>query len=204
MTVKRMKALLAELVAEASRTLRPPAEPRTVMAEFCRAMSVHRGRPITLVFRAFPDGIPVSGMRLDCGDRSIIVVEDRTPAESQLVILGHELWHEEEGDCEHHVAGLSAAAARALGPGQTPATVRQAAERILAAHEVPRDTLPAIAARSGSTLDHEQDAETFGLLFGREVRTWIPGRYAQDPENATTLEGRIRLSLLNRGGQTLR
>ncbi|WP_330461522.1 toxin [Streptomyces sp. NBC_00820] len=204
MSIRRMKALLAELGEEASRHLQPPAEPRAVMAGFCRAMSVLRERPITLVFRAFPDGIPVSGMRLDCGDRSVIVVEDRTPAESQLVILGHELWHEEQGDCGHHVAGLSAAAARALGPGQTTATVRQAAEQVLAAHEVPRDTLLAIAARSGSALDHEQDAETFGLLFGREVRTWIPGRYAQGPVSSTTLEGRIRLSLLNRGGQILR
>ncbi|MFJ5842302.1 toxin [Streptomyces shenzhenensis] len=198
---RAMKLLLSELGQEASMKLRPPAEPRVVMAVFCNAMSTRSGRPIDLVFRAFPEDIPVSGLRLDCGDRSIIVVEERTPAESQLVILGHELWHEEQGDCGHHVPGLSAADARALSPDQTVEGIQRAAERILLQREVPRETLLAIAARSESAQAHEQDAETFGLLFGRELRTWIPGRYAQGPVNATTLEGRIQLSLLNRSGQ---
>ncbi|MEU2881253.1 hypothetical protein ABZ651_34805, partial [Streptomyces sp. NPDC007070] len=51
--------------------------------------------------------------------------------------------------------------------------------------------------------DHEAQAETFGLLFGREVRTWMTGRYAAGPVSAATVEGRINLSLLNRGGRIL-
>ncbi|WP_018548545.1 hypothetical protein [Streptomyces sp. LaPpAH-108] len=191
---RAMKSLLAGLVAEASRTLTPPAEPRVVMSAFCEAMSRRRGRPIDLVFRAFPEDVPASGLRLDCGDRSIVVVEERTPPESQLVILGHELWHEEQGEHGHRAAG-------ALDPSRTTEAVRRTAARILAAREVPRETLPAVAARAGSADRHERDAETFGLLFGRELRTWIPGRYARGPVNSATLEGRIRLSLLNRGGQ---
>ncbi|MBJ7902948.1 toxin [Streptomyces sp. NPDC004549] len=191
---RAMKSLLAGLVAEASRTLTPPAEPRVVMGAFCAAMSKRRGRPIDLVFRAFPEDVPASGLRLDCGDRSIVVVEERTPPESQLVILGHELWHEEQGEHGHRAVG-------ALDPARATEAVRRTAARILAAREVPRETLPAVAARAGSTDRHEQDAETFGLLFGRELRTWIPGRYARGPVNSATLEGRIRLSLLNRGGQ---
>ncbi|MER6532082.1 toxin [Streptomyces sp. NPDC001508] len=200
---KAMKSLLSKLSEEASKTLQPPAEPRAVMAAFCDAMTACSGRPIDLVFRAFPGDIPVSGLRLDCGDRSIIVVEERTPAESQVVILGHELWHEEQGDCGHHVPGISAAAARALSPDQNTKGIQEAAEQILAAHEVPRDALLTIAARADSIQVHERDAETFGLLFGRALRTWLPGRYAQGPVSATTLEGRIRLSLLNRNGQIL-
>ncbi|MGW3341417.1 hypothetical protein ACWDCL_28545 [Streptomyces sp. NPDC001009] len=110
-----MKSLLGSLGAAVARNLEPPGEPRMVMDAFCRAMSEHRGRPIDLVFRAFPEEIPVSGMRLDCGDRSIIVVEERTPPESQLVIPGHDPWHEEQEDCAHHVPGLPAATARTLG-----------------------------------------------------------------------------------------
>lgn len=111
-----MKSLLGTLGIAVALNLDPPAEPRVVMNAFCQATGEHRARPLDLVLRAFPEDIPVSGMRLDCGGRSIIVVEERTPPESQLVILGHELWHEEQGDCGHQIPGLSAAAARALGP----------------------------------------------------------------------------------------
>ncbi|TGN79082.1 toxin [Streptomyces bauhiniae] len=188
-----MKGLLAGLEATVSRTLRPPADPRTVMGAFCRAMSEHRGRPVELVFRAFPEDLPVSGMRLDCGDRSLIVVEERTPPESQLVILGHELWHEERGGCGHHVPGLSAAAARAFAPASEGDIVRRAVREILAGDEISRRTLLAVAARAGSADRHEQDAETFGLLFGREALRWIPGRHARGPVDPDTLEGRIQL-----------
>jgi hypothetical protein len=173
-----------------------------VMQEFCRAMTVRTGRPIQLLFRAFPPDILVSGMRLDCGERSIIVVEEATAPEAQLVILGHELWHEETGDCGHHVAGLPAAA-RALAPAPNPDAVNRAAEQILDSHEVPREAVLAVAARAESLDEHEVDAETFGLLFGRAVRSWMKGRYAQGPVSADTVEGRIHLSLLDRGGRIL-
>lgn len=201
---RAMKQLLAKLAADVATVLRPPAEPRALMEAFCQAMGRRRGRPIQLVFREFPADVPVTGLRLDCGDRSIIVVEDRTPAESQLVILGHELYHEEQGGCGHHVPGLPAAAARALTAGQNPDAAQRAAEQFLAAHEVSRDTLLAIAARADSVDPHEQDAETFGLLFGRELRAWLPGHYAQGAAGATSLEGRIQASLLNRNGQVPR
>ncbi|WP_155055059.1 toxin [Streptomyces blattellae] len=202
MSTKAMKSLLSDLGKEASKSLQRPAAPRDVMEEFCRAMSVRKGRPITLAFRAFPPDIAVSGMRLDLGDRSIIVVEDRTVPEAQLVILGHELWHEEEEDRGHHVAGLPAAA-RTLTAAQPPEAVRRAVEQILDEHEVPREAILTVAPRAESAADHEVDAETFGLLFGREVRPWMKGRYAEGPVSAATVEGRINLSLLNRSGRIL-
>ncbi|CAL9645034.1 toxin [Streptomyces sp. R1] len=202
MSTKAMKSLLSVLGRHTAGAIQRPAEPREVMEAFCAAMSARTGRPIRLVFRGFPPDIPVSGMRLDCGDHSIIVVEEHTVPEAQLVILGHELWHEEQGDCGHHVAGMPAAA-RALPTEQAGEVVERAVERILAAHEVPPDALLAVAARAGSRDDHEADAETFGLLFGREVRTWVKGRYAQGPVSADTVEGRINLSLSSRGGHLL-
>ncbi|WP_179167541.1 MULTISPECIES: toxin [unclassified Streptomyces] len=202
MSTKAMKTLLTVLGRRATGTVERPAEPQEVMEAFCKAMSARTGRPINLLFRAFPPDIPVSGMRLDCGDHSIIVVEERTVPEAQLVILGHELWHEEQGDCGHHVAGMPAAA-RALPAGRVTEAIERAVEQILAAHEVPRDALLAVAARAESMDDHEADAETFGLLFGREVRTWMKGRYARGPVSADTVEGRINLSLSSRGGHIL-
>lgn len=202
MTSKAMKSLLAALGREAARTLQRPAEPREVMERFCQAMSVRTNRPIQLIFRAFPSDIPVSGMRLDCGDHSIIVVEEHTAPDAQLVILGHELWHEEQHDCGHHVAGMPAAA-RALTAAQTPEAIQRAVEQIVTVHEVPHDALVTVAARAAATDDHEIDAETFGLLFGREVRTWMKGRYAEGPLTQSTVEGRINVSLINRGGRIL-
>jgi hypothetical protein len=194
-----MKALLAALGEEASKRIQRPAEPRVVMEEFCRAMSVRKGRPITLLFRPFPAGVPVWGLRMDCGDRSFIVVEETTVPEAQLVILGHELWHEEQGHCGHGAAGLSAAA-RALTADLATERVRRIAEQILVAQEVPREAFLAAAARADVSDEHEVEAETFGLWFGREVRTWMVGRYAKGPTNPATIEGRIDLSMSSRGG----
>ncbi|MFE2040617.1 toxin [Streptomyces sp. NPDC059477] len=204
MSVKAMKELLAALGGEAATSVRRPAAPAVVMEEFCRAMSVRTGRPIQLAFRAFPSDIPVSGMRLDLGDRSIIVVEDGTVPESQLVILGHELWHEEQGHCGHHIAGLPAAA-RARPTDQTADAVHRAIQQVLHADEVTLEAILTVATRADADLadEHEVEAETFGLLFGKEVRSWMTGRYAEGPVSPTTVEGRIRLSLLHRGGRIL-
>ncbi len=128
MSTKAMKTLLTVLGRRAAGTVERPAEPQEVMEAFCEAMTARTGRPISLLFRAFPPDIPVSGMRLDCGDPSIIVVEERTVPEARLVILGHELRHEEQGDCGHHVAGMPAAA-RALPAGQVTEAIERAAGR---------------------------------------------------------------------------
>lgn len=201
-STKAMKSLLTVLGRQAAGSIQRPAEPRDVMEAFCKAMSVRTGRPIRLLFRAFPPDIPVSGMRLDCGDHSLIVVEERTVPEAQVVILGHELWHEEQGHCGHHVAGVPTAA-RALPANRTTEAIERAVEQVLATHQVSRDALLAVAARAESADDREVDAETFGLLFGREVRTWMKGRYARGPVRPDTVEGRINLSLGNRAGHIL-
>ncbi|MGW2722018.1 toxin [Streptomyces sp. NPDC001492] len=199
MSTRAMKSLLSELGREAAKSIARPAEPRAVMEEFCRAMSVRVGRPIQLLFRAFPPDIPVSGMRVDYGDRSLIVVEECTVPEAQLVIFGHELWHEEQGTCGDHAIGPTAA--RSLGG--PPGALARAAQQVLASEEVPREVCRTVTARSASADNHEVDAETFGLLFAREVRTWMKGRYAQGPVTPATVEGRINLSLGHRGGRIL-
>lgn len=197
MSAKAMKSLLSALGEEASKTLQRPAEPRDVMEQFCRAMGVRKGRPIALKFHSFPPDAGMSGVRLDFGDRSLIVVEEATAPEAQLVILGHELWHEEQDDAGHHTAGMSAAA-RALGDPQPPEAVRRALEQILDEYDASREAVLTVSAREESVDEHEAYAETFGLLFGRAVRPLMRGRYAQGPVSDATVEGRINLSLLNR------
>jgi hypothetical protein len=197
MSTKAMKSLLSALGEEASKTLQRPAEPQDVMQQFCRAMSVRKGRPIALKFHSFPPEAGMSGVRLDFGDRSLIVVEEATAPEAQLVIFGHEVWHEEAEDTDHHTVGMSAAA-RTHGGTQEPEAVRRAVEQILDEHDASREAVLTITARAQSVDEHEVDAETFGLLFGRAVRPWMRGRYAQGPVSDATVEGRINLSLLNR------
>lgn len=201
MSNRAMKGLLSALGKEAGKAIQRPEEPKVVMHEFCKAMTARTGRPIQLAFRAFPVDIAVSGVRLDLGESSVIVVEENMAPEAQLVILGHELWHEENGDCGHHVAGVPAAA-RALADDASDA-VQRAVEQIFTEEEIPRDALLAVAARAESVADHEVEAETFGLLFGREVRRWMKGRHAQSPPSAATVEGRLNLSLLPRDGRLL-
>lgn len=202
MSTKAMKLLLSDLGEEASKSLQRPAEPRAVMEEFCRAMSVRKGRPVELKFHSFPPEAGMSGVRLDFGDRSLIVVEAATAPGAQFVILGHELWHEEAGNVGHHTGGMPAAA-RTLGAPPPPETVRRAVEQILDQYDASREAVLTLTARAHSADDHEVDAETFGLLFGRAVRTWMKGQYAQGPVTDATVEGRINLSLLNRGGSLL-
>ncbi|MER6917360.1 toxin [Streptomyces sp. NPDC000594] len=197
MSVREMKKFLGALGRLAAKEISVPAEPHVVMDAFCTAMTVRTGRPIQLVFRAFPDAVGVSGLRLALEDRSVIVVEERVPPAAQLVILGHELWHEHQGDCGHHLGTASAAARSAP---EDPTAVERAVQQILAQTEVPQEALQAVAARAESSDSHETDAETFGLLFGSRVRTWLTGRYARGGATTTTVEGRITASLSGRHG----
>ncbi|MDL2079049.1 toxin [Streptomyces sp. GXMU-J15] len=204
MSAKEMKSLLAQLGEAAAQRITRPAEPHTLMHAFCDAMSERRDRPVRLILSAFPAGLEVSGARLDCGDHSVIIVEERATPTAQLVILGHELWHEEKDDRGHHLTGgTPRAVARTHGAYRTTEDLQQALDRILSEHRVTRDALLAIAARARSHEETEQAAETFGLLFGRAVRSWMTGPHAQGPVNAATVEGRISLSLTSRNRQIL-
>ncbi|MFE9679325.1 toxin [Streptomyces sp. NPDC006259] len=202
MSGKTMKALLAELGQDVAERIQMPAPAEVVMTEFCRAMSERKNKPVDLVFREFPPEVPVSGLRLVLDDRSVIVIAAGMAPQAQLVILGHELYHEEFNHCSHAMPGLGAAA-RAAAPDASGEAVQRAAELVLESEHVPLNALLAVAARSESTHNDEVNAETFGLWLGREVRTWVDGRHAQPRANAATVEGRLALSLSHRSGHVL-
>ena len=82
--------------------------PTELYAALCAAMSRRRGRPVVFRMAAFPPGT-ASGLWLDMADRDLVVVEERTAPEHQLVILGHELWHMKAGHRGHHVEGTTVA-----------------------------------------------------------------------------------------------
>ena len=171
---KDMRRLCGELVAELS--LPAPAEPAALYAALCDAMSRRRGRPVQFRTAAFP-ACTASGLWLDMTDRDLVVIEERTAPDHQLVILGHELWHMKAGHCGHHVEGARVAARLLSDDADLRATVRK------------------VAARSRFDLADEQEAETFGLLLASKCRTWLAGSALRGPVQRDHLAGRIEASL---------
>jgi hypothetical protein len=171
---KEMRRLCGELVAEL--TLPAPARPEDLYGALCDAMSRRRGRPVHFRTAAFPPGT-ASGLWLDMADQDVVVVEERTAPDHQLVILGHELWHMKAGHCSHHVEGAAVAA------------------RLLSDEADLEDTVRRIAARTRFDLTDEQDAESFGLLLASKCRTWLAGSSSRGPVQRDRLAGRIEASL---------
>ncbi|MFI8191289.1 toxin-antitoxin system, toxin component [Streptomyces sp. NPDC085946] len=172
-----MRRLCAELVTEL--TLPAPARPADLYGALCDAMSRRRGRPVQFRTAAFPPGT-ASGLWLDMTDRDLVVVEERTAPDHQLVILGHELWHMTAGHCGHHVGG-AAVAARLLGDDPDEDALRA--------------TVLRVAARTRFDLADEREAESFGLLLASKCRTWLAGSELRGPVQRDRLAGRIEASL---------
>ncbi|WP_320782883.1 toxin-antitoxin system, toxin component [Streptomyces sp. CRN 30] len=184
-----MRRLCGRLVAELA--LEVPAPPADLYAALCEAMSRRRGRPVLFRTAAFPPGT-ASGLWLDMADRDLVVVEERTAPEHQLVILGHELWHMKAGHRGHVTEGVTAAA-RLLGGGgedlRTPGDAWYVDEDAL------RATVRAVAARSRFDLADEREAESFGLLLASKCRTRLAGASLRGPVQRDHLAGRIEASL---------
>ncbi|GAA5213558.1 hypothetical protein GCM10023323_55030 [Streptomyces thinghirensis] len=177
---REMRRLCGELVEEL--TLPAPARPTELYAALCEAMSRRRGRPVLFRMAAFPPGT-ASGLWLDMADQDLVVVEERTAPDHQLVILGHELWHMKAGHCGHHVEGATVAARLLDADG---------ADRD---EEVLRATVRTVAARSRFDLADEKEAEAFGLLLASKCRTWLDGSALRGPVQRDHLAGRIGASL---------
>lgn len=171
---REMRRLSGELVAEL--TLPAPAAPADLYTALCDGMSRRRGRPVHFRTACFPTDT-ASGLWLDMADQDLVVVEERTAPDHQLVILGHELWHMKAGHCGEHVEG-AAVAARLLSDGaDLQATVRS------------------VAARTRFDLADEKEAESFGLLLASKCRVWLPGSSPRGRGQRDHLAGRIEASL---------
>ncbi|MDT0433076.1 MULTISPECIES: toxin-antitoxin system, toxin component [Streptomyces] len=177
---KDMRRLCGGLVAEL--TLPAPAPPAELYGALCAAMSRRRGRPVQFRMSAFPPGT-ASGLWLDMADRDLVVIEERTAPDHQLVILGHELWHMSAGHSGHDVEGARVAARLLLAAGDG---IDDGALR---------DTVRRVAARSRFDLADEREAETFGLLLASKCRAWLAGSSLRGPVQRDHLAGRIEASL---------
>ncbi|ALO97487.1 hypothetical protein SHL15_6455 [Streptomyces hygroscopicus subsp. limoneus] len=172
-----MRRLCNELVG--GLTLSVPAPPDELYRALCGAMSHRRGRPVHFRTAAFPPGT-ASGLWLDLTDRDVVVVEERTAPEHQLVILGHELWHMQADHCELHMDGVGTAT-RLLSDHTDQEALQAAVQRV--------------AARSRFDVAEERDAETFGLLLASKCRTWLTGSGSRGPVQRDGVAGRIEASL---------
>lgn len=172
---KEMRRLCGELIAGID--LPVPAEPTDLYATLCARMSGRRGRPVQFRMASFPPGT-ASGLWLDMADQDLIVIEERTAPDHQLVILGHELWHMQAGHCSHHVEG-AAVAARLLNDGADL-----------------QDTVLKVAARTHFDVAEENEAESFGLLLSSKCRSLLTSSPAHGPlPGLDVIEGRIEASL---------
>ncbi|MFI9645360.1 toxin-antitoxin system, toxin component [Streptomyces sp. NPDC052040] len=175
-----MRRLCGELVAELS--LPAPAAPAELYSALCAGMSRRRGRPVRFRMAPFPPGT-ASGLWLDMAEQDLVVVEERTAPDHQLVILGHELWHMNAGHRSHSVDGTAVAA------------------RLLSDTADLRATVLSVAARTRFDLSDEQEAESFGLLLASKCRAWLAGSSLRGPVERDGLAGRIEASLGYRGPQ---
>ncbi|WP_223179175.1 toxin [Streptomyces griseicoloratus] len=115
-----------------------------------------------------------SGLWLEGETHDVIVVDRRAAVWHQIVILCHEVWHMNRRDAD---------AAPAPDPSGTPRPV---------------------AARTDFSLAEEQEADRFGMLMGRRLRTWLeaPEDSVYAPRgDAQGLAGRIGAALNYRGNR---
>lgn len=166
-----MRELADGLGAAVRARPRPPSGARELCRVLCGEMSALRGgRPVELRFERFPDEIEVTGLWVEFQDFDLVIVEERAEAVQQLVILGHELWHLHVGHIHHHVAGTALAGRRAW-----------------------TDVALSVAARDGSRVADEAEADDFGHRLATALGPLLPGR-GTDPA-----PGPLRRSLSGRG-----
>jgi len=157
-----MRELTDGLAAAVRARPHPPVDARELCRALCEEMGVRRGgRPVELRFERFPDEIEVTGLWVEFHDFDLVIVEERAEAVQQLVILGHELWHLHAGHSHHHVAGAALA-------GRHEWTALE-------------DAALSVAARDGSRVADEAEADDFGHRLAAAFRPLLSGRDAAAP-----------------------
>jgi hypothetical protein len=181
--VSGMRQLTDGLAAAVRARPRPPADARELCRALCEEMGVRRGgRPVELRFERFPDEIEVTGLWMEFQDFDLVIVEERAEAVQQLVILGHELWHLHAGHSHHHMAGTALADRRAW--------------------TVLEDAALSVAARDGSRVADEAEADDFGHRLAAAFRPLLSGPALRGP---AAPPGPLQRSLGYRGrGRTAR
>jgi hypothetical protein len=164
------------------------------------ALTQVRGRPVRLRKAVFPP-LTASGLWVDRTGHDLIVVEENTRPDHQLVIIGHEAWHMFQGHgtslFEQGHAALRIGKKEAAGVlADLLAALPEAAEADLSPH-APMDAALHFAARSDGYRAHEEyEADHFGFRFATDMRAALDDARAETgpPDPAA----RIQASLAHR------
>ncbi|MFF4317902.1 toxin-antitoxin system, toxin component [Streptomyces sp. NPDC001568] len=186
---REMRRSIGAMV-EAIAHLEAPVEGGTICRALCEAMGERRNRKIEFRTTSFPPGT-ASGLALDLGSRDLIVVEERTVPEHQLIITGHELRHLELGHCHQHVTE-GVVAARLLRHDSDLQDVVASAMAIAARHSPALRQPDGTAARKHER--EEQAAERYGLELANAVRHLLREPLPRSRDRGTT-SGRIEAVL---------
>ncbi|MGR4880996.1 toxin-antitoxin system, toxin component [Streptomyces sp. LARHCF249] len=172
-TTRAMRGLAGDLLADVRLT--PPAGAGEIIGRLCAAYARRRGgRKVDFRFASFPPDT-ASGLWLEMAERDLLVIEERTRPEHQLVIACHELWHVDEGTCDSHGPGMAVAARLTGRHGDLAGLLHSDAGLT----EVIRQA----AARADHGDPAEIRAEIFGLHLGKLLRPYLPPpREEQFPE----------------------
>ncbi|CQR64233.1 toxin [Streptomyces leeuwenhoekii] len=150
-----------------------PADPEVLFEALVASVAAWRGRELVVRRETFPPHT-ASGLWLEGETQDIVVVDRRAAVWHQIVILCHEVWH------------MNRRGQQDPAPG--PHT-----------GDAPRP----VAARTDFSLAEEQEADRFGMLMGRRLRTWLEATgdsvYAARGGEAQDLAGRIGAALNYRG-----
>ncbi|MER5450560.1 toxin-antitoxin system, toxin component [Streptomyces sp. NPDC002766] len=197
--LRAMRRLSTELV----RNLPLRIDDEAIIPAIGDALSRVRGRTVRLRRAAFPPAT-ASGVWIDRSGHDLIVYEENTDPEHQLVIIGHEAWHMFQGHGRDR--GPHTAASRAADPETADALEAF----ITALSEATHTDLPPLqnmdiglhfAARTDECGVHEElEAERFGFRFATDVRLAVDeARAAGDPSHLT---GRIEATMAHRFRRT--
>lgn len=175
-TTRAMRSLADDLLAAAR--LAAPADAAAIIGALCAAYGRRRGgdRRVDFHFASFPPDT-ASGLWLEMDECDLIVIEERTRPEHQLVIACHELWHVDEGSCHTLGPGMVVAARLAGQHGDLAELLRSD----------PDTGLSGVIRQAAARADHEDPAEIraeiFGLHLGKLLRRYLPPpRAEQFPE----------------------
>ncbi|MFJ5265295.1 hypothetical protein ACIQAC_32995 [Streptomyces sp. NPDC088387] len=193
---RAMRRLSAQLVSN----LPSSTHNEDVIPAIGEALSAVRGRPVRLREAVFPPAT-ASGVWVDRTGHDLIVYEQNTDQEHQLVIIGHEAWHMFQ---DHGRGGLDLSPTASRGAADEAAGTLAAfvaalsqATRADLSPDQNMDVGLHFAARTDTCGIHEEvEAELFGFRFATDVQAARDQfRAADDPRNLT---GRVEASMAHR------
>jgi hypothetical protein len=184
MDMRQMRRVCAALVDDLR--LPVPAEPQDLFAALSAKMTALRGRPVEHMFMPFPPQT-YTGLYVQRDTSDIVLIEAHTSLAHQLRIFFHEFWHLYAGHPGIDITELT------LDGGAW----EQVNTRLLAS---PQGKATILAARSGCSDSHEDEAELFSWQLAARVSRWMPEQHRIVAEDDAEVVGRLEAVLAYQRG----